>query len=43
MQSVTQTTAAGAQESAAASQELSAQSNGLRDLTARLQNLVGVG
>ena len=43
METVTQTTAANAEESASASQELSAQSDTLRAIVSRLQSMVGGG
>lgn len=43
MEKVTQTTAANAEESASASQELSAQSDTLRAIVSRLQSMVGGG
>jgi methyl-accepting chemotaxis protein/methyl-accepting chemotaxis protein-1 (serine sensor receptor) len=40
---VTQSTAAGAEESASAAEELNAQSEALRDIVARLTAIVGGG
>ncbi len=43
MEKVTQSTAAGAEESASASEELNAQAKSLRDILARLENMVDGG